>query len=140
MKRDFTIVLGVVAVAAILALWMTGARMAQAPTDGVQETGPLTLEARIGQEVRGLGVRLTPLAVLADSRCPVDVQCIQAGTVRVRARLISGLGEADQGFTLGQPVTTETEVVTLIAVLPQPKAGVAIQESEYRFEFTIAKR
>ena len=58
----------------------------------------------------------------------------------MQARLSSGLGTAMQTFTLGQPITTEAETVTLTTVLPLPKAGVKINESEYIFTFEIAKR
>ena len=102
--------------------------------------GSIFLEARMGQEVSGLDVRIVPLEILEDSRCPVDVQCIQAGTVRIRARLTSGLGEANQEFKLNQPVTTEAERITLIAVSPSPKAGINIKDSDYRFSFEVAKR
>lgn len=102
--------------------------------------GPVTLEVRIGKEAAGLGVRIAPISLLQDSRCPIDVVCIQAGTVKMRARLASGLGTSTQEFTLGRPITTEAETVTLTAVLPQPMAGVKIKESEYVFRFEIAKR
>ena len=104
------------------------------------ESSPVSLEARIGQEVSGLGVRITPLEILEDSRCPADVMCIQAGTVRVSTRLISGLGEAKQEFRLGQPITTEAEEITLIKVSPEPKAGVKINDSDYVLQFEVTKR
>lgn len=104
------------------------------------QSGPLSLEARIGQEVSGLDVQVTPLAVLEDSRCPIDVQCIQAGTVRLSARLVSGLGTATPTFKLGETVTTEVEAITLVNVLPQKRAGIAIPNSEYVFQFEVVKR
>lgn len=103
-----------------------------------EEWGPQT--ARIGQEISVLGVRITPLKVLEDSRCPIDVQCIQAGTVRLQTRLVSGLGTAQQEFKLGQVITTEAEEVTLVQVLPAPKAGVKIAEGDYVFTFKVTKR
>lgn len=101
---------------------------------------PSVSTARIGQEISSLDVHITPLKVLEDSRCPIDVVCIQAGTVRVQARLVSGLGTAQQEFKLGQAVTTEAEEITLTAVSPVPKAGVKIAESDYVFTFTVTKR
>lgn len=103
-------------------------------------TGSISLEAHIGQTVSGLGVNITPLAVLQDSRCPIDVQCIQAGTVKMQARLVSGLGTGTQEFTIGQPILTEAETITLADVSPQPTAGVKIKDSDYIFRFEIAKR
>ena len=102
--------------------------------------GTVSVETRIGKEVSGLGVRITPLAIVEDSRCPIDVMCIQAGTVRVRALLSSGLGEATQEFKLGQTITTEAERITLTEVFPQRMAGTMVRDGEYVFQFEIAKR
>ncbi len=136
--KNYAVVIGAIALAIVVALWVVNARVAKAP--GPSLIGPVSLEARIDQKVSGLGVDITPLAVLQDSRCPVDVQCIQAGTVKIRARLVGGLGTAMQEFTIGQPITTETEMVTLTAVSPQPKAGIKIPDSEYVFRFEVTKR
>lgn len=159
----------VIVVAAGAAFWMMGARVATAP-DGIvctadvklcadgsyvsrsgpacefaacpeaPETKPVSVEAALGETVNGLGVSITPLAVVEDSRCPADVQCIQAGTVRLSARVVSGLGTSTPEFKLGQPITTETESITLTAVAPQSMAGVAIPDTAYVFTFEVTKR
>lgn len=98
------------------------------------------LETTIGRAANGLGVTITPISVVEDSRCPIDVQCIQAGTVRLQATLASGLGTGTQVFTLGTPITTETETVTLFSVTPTKEAGKAISSSDYRFIFKVVKR
>lgn len=96
--------------------------------------------AGFGGEVALLNVHIYPTELLEDSRCPIDVVCIQAGTVRIRAGLVSGLGESPrQEFTLGKPVTTETEEVTLVEVLPVPKSTVSIKPSDYVFRFKIER-
>ena len=165
--KKYVIIFGLVTAAIIAQFWLVNVRIAQAPTDGlacteeaklcpdgsaVGRTGPncefaecplnlpISLEAHIGQEVSSLGVRIVPTVVLEDSRCPIDVTCIQAGTVRVRARLISSLGESTQEFKLNQSTTTEAEKVTLTEVLPYPKAGVKIKKSDYLFTFEVVKR
>lgn len=169
MKNYVTLIV-VAVLAVLIAFWVGTTRIAKAPIDGVactQEaklcpdgsavgrTGPncqfapcpsssgtlsLSLEATIGQKVTGQGVSIVPTEVLEDSRCPIDVVCIQAGTVRIKALLVSGLGEANQEFKLGVPVTTEAETVTLTNVSPVPKSTVQIQNSDYLFTFLIAKR
>lgn len=112
---------------------------AQCPGTTPEEES-VTLEARMGEQVSGLGVKITLLRLLEDSRCPTDVVCIQAGTVRLQVRISSGLGDAIQEIKLGQPVTTEAETVTLTAVSPEPKSTVQLKASDYRFTFTVAKR
>ena len=96
--------------------------------------------ARINQTLGALDVKVTPTEVVEDSRCPAGVQCIQAGTVRVRVKLESGLGTANEIFTLNQPITTEAEQVTLISVQPEPVAGQTRDPQEYVFTFKIEKR
>ncbi|MFA6519905.1 MAG: hypothetical protein WCT41_03755 [Candidatus Paceibacterota bacterium] len=166
--KNYAIVTGMIAVIITILLWTTIPHVAKAPSpvactqeaklcpDGsavgrtgpncefaecpVPASGPISLGAVIGEKVSGLDVSITPLAVLQDSRCPIDVQCIQAGTVKLQARLVSGLGTTTQTFTLGQPITTEAETITLTDVLPPPKAGIQIKNSDYIFTFGIAKR
>ena len=98
------------------------------------------VETRIGEGGSALSVTVVPQEVLEDSRCPSDVQCIQAGTVRLRTLLTSGLGEGRQIFILGEPITTETEEITLKRVAPERQAGVEIKPDEYRFIFEVKKR
>lgn len=98
------------------------------------------LQTRIDQGATGLDVKVVPLQVMEDSRCPTDVQCIQAGTVRVRALLTSGLGTAAQIFALNTPITTEAEIITLVDVTPVKVSTQSISSSEYRFTFKVEKR
>lgn len=112
---------------------------AVATTTPVSTTSVL-LKADMNQKVTGVGVSLTPLKILEDSRCPSDVQCIQAGTVRVQVRLTSASGTATQEFKLGQAVTTETQIITLTEVLPAKKSTVTLKASDYVFTFEIKKR
>ncbi len=105
-----------------------------------EEVTLLMREGKIGTSASAFAVTVVPLEVLEDSRCPSDVQCIQAGTVRLRAQLISASGQSTMVFALGVPVTTEAEEITLTDVVPAPKAGVRISPEEYRFIFKIEKR
>ena len=98
------------------------------------------LEAGIGERTSALGVWVTPREVLEDSRCPADVACVRAGTVRVRATLESGLGSTAQEFELMVPITTEAEEITLVQVAPLPAANVTPAPAEYVFTFQVAKR
>lgn len=97
------------------------------------------IEVGLGQTVMSSGVAITPLQVLEDSRCPIDVTCIQAGRVRLRASLTSGLGRADQVFLIDEPVTTEAEIVTLVEVKPAAISTRPITGADYRFIFKIQK-
>jgi hypothetical protein len=107
-------------------------------TNGESES--IQISAKIEQGASALGVEVEPLEILEDSRCPANVNCIQAGTVRVRALLTSGLGTATQVFELSKPITTESEEITLVEVEPQTVAGVKILPNQYIFKFEIKKR
>lgn len=102
--------------------------------------GEISLQTSIGQRVSGLGVQITPTGIVEDSRCPYDVQCIQAGTVRVRATIVSGLGTSTPIIELGKSITTETETITLVSVGPIKDSTKTITTKEYQFTFKVTKR
>jgi hypothetical protein len=85
-------------------------------------------------------VRVTPLAVVEDSRCPMNARCIQAGTVRVQVEIVSGMGTSTNTVELGKSITTEAEEISLVGVSPETLAGEEIGASEYRLTFEVGKR
>lgn len=95
----------------------------------------------IGLTVSGVvsGVTITPREIVEDSRCPIDVQCIQAGTVRVRAAVVGSTKTAEHVFLLGEPIETGAERVTLVEVRPSKKSTLSIEDAEYRFVFKVEK-
>src|SRR3569623_204906 len=88
------------------------------PSAATTSSGNVTLEGGLNQTISGGGVSIVPLEVLEDSRCPAGVQCIQAGTVRVSAQVVSASGTATMTLALNKPVTTEAQTITLIHVTP----------------------
>jgi len=118
----------------------TGPNCTFAKCPAFQSGTSATLETKIDKGATALGVTIVPLAILEDSRCPLDVQCIQAGTVRVRALLKSGLGEAVQEFTLATLITTEAELIEMVEVRPAPYSEVPIDAHGYTFVFKVTKR
>lgn len=100
---------------------------------------PGTVTTRLNQEVQIGDIRVKPLAVLEDSRCPVDVTCIWAGRVRLRVA-VSGAGEPV--MEIGQPVNVAGgRRLTLVAVAPlnwaHPPAGVD-PNAPKRFAFRLS--
>lgn len=94
--------------------------------------------ASIGKAVRINGTSIVVLELLEDSRCPADVQCIQAGTVRVRAALDAY--NRDFTFVLGQPQAVGNATITLVSVQPSEKhAGVVVNPNQYRFMFSVER-
>lgn len=99
-----------------------------------------TVTLALGESAAIGGIELMPLSVEEDSRCPADVQCIQAGTVRVLVHAKSGMGESDLTLALGIPGTTEAESVTLTGVTPAKVSTHQIEDAEYRLTFEVLPR
>lgn len=102
--------------------------------------GPAVVRTWVGHKASGGGVSITPLEVVEDSRCPTGVYCIQAGTVRIKAVIESGLGKSTMTFTLGTPVTTEAETIVLSDVQPFKTQSHTIAQNEYKISFTVEKK
>jgi hypothetical protein len=103
-----------------------------APTD--------LFEMRLNATTTIKSATLTVKEVIEDSRCPVDVTCIQAGTVRVKT-LVSRAGNlTEQIFELNKPTTADDKsTLELINVTPAPHADVPIQKGDYRFTFKVTE-
>ncbi len=110
------------------------------PTSTTTPKGAVTVEARLNLQVIPVAEKITVLSIVEDSRCPIDVQCIQAGTVKVTIRIESGMGTATETITLGGTITTETEAITFVTVRPERESKKTISESDYRFIFRVSKR
>lgn len=105
-----------------------------APAD-TESTGTFTLALNETGESHGWSV--TPTEVIEDSRCPSDVQCIQAGTVRVRLT-IGGDPKEEYELTLIEPLVIDgVRRITLLKVDPAPVSKVETKKSDYRFTFLV---
>lgn len=110
------------------------------PHGQLSPSSPVTVSLKLNERATPIAESITLLQVIEDSRCPQDVECIQAGTVRVRTRLESGMGTATETFTLGNTITTETEAFTFVAVSPATQSGRVLAPGDYRFVFTVVRR
>lgn len=95
---------------------------------------------QFGEPFEAFGETFTIDSLLEDSRCPLDVQCIQAGTIRVSGTSRTQMGTGQILFQLGQVSTTETLSLLLSAAEPAPKSTATIQKSSYRFTLQISRR
>ena len=95
-----------------------------------------TREVRIGRTVSVDGLRIRPIALVEDSRCPMNARCVWAGRVVVRVA-ISGRGRpATRLLTLGEPVQHAGGRLSLVAAEPNRMAGEPqAPRSAYRFAF-----
>lgn len=99
--------------------------------------GGTTLAAKLGETILFSEVSGKVIEVLEDSRCPSDVQCIQAGTVRVKANFTFGTLSQDLTLKLGEPVTFSGYSVTLTDVKPAKISTIEIRPSDYIFTFEV---
>jgi hypothetical protein len=65
------------------------------------------------------GLAITPKKIIEDSRCPMGVVCIQAGTVKVEATVAKAGKNESVVFELGQTQTVFDQKITLLRVDPQ---------------------
>ena len=63
-------------------------------------------------------MRITPTAVIEDSRCPARVACVWAGRVVVRVTISSLTAKLTREMTIGEPVSIGGKDVVLTAVTP----------------------
>jgi hypothetical protein len=94
--------------------------------------------ARFGQTVSVDGPRVTPIRLLEDSRCPMEARCIQAGEVRIMARVRTGRGSRMRELTLGKPIPVADGELELASVMPPRSVQRAIRLRDYRFGFRFA--
>jgi hypothetical protein len=97
--------------------------------------------AGLGQVAVVDGVTIRPLAVVEDSRCPRDVQCVWAGRLVILAEIgYRGGSESFRGrMTLGQALVFGRETVTLVSATPGKTAGSIIDPRAYRFSFAVQR-
>jgi hypothetical protein len=79
-----------------------------------QEPGVVT--ARLGEEVQVGDVRVRPIAILEDTRCPIDLDCVHGGFFRLRVS-VSGLGETEMELWQPLPIPGSAPL-RLVAVAP----------------------
>ncbi|MBP6857819.1 MAG: MliC family protein [Candidatus Pacebacteria bacterium] len=78
---------------------------------------------------------VTALELVEDSRCPKSVQCIWAGTVKVKVQVTNNYGKNNRGtLTLDEKQDIGGVKVTLTEVLPE-KTQETIPFSKYKFTF-----
>ena len=83
-------------------------------------------------------------SLIEDSRCPTDVQCIQAGEARITIEISNGGGKAPKTFEIGIGKTPQTVSysgynIKLTALTPQPASNIRINRNGYTATFTVAK-
>lgn len=122
-------------IAALLAPLALAASLLPSLADAAPPASDRAL-ARLGETVRVHGIRITPLRVIEDSRCPQNARCVWAGRVRISARIAGSVRE----LTLGEPLAVRGGGVQLSAVVPERTTlQGAIPPRAYRFGFEFRR-
>ena len=101
-------------------------------TDGIARAG-------LNERVYVDGPHVTPLAVLEDSRCPMNVRCVWAGRVRMSIRVDLGSRSETREIATDEPIQVADGTLSLVEVAPDRVAGEGDPlPSPYRFGFTFA--
>jgi hypothetical protein len=127
---------------ALLAILAVGC---QSPTIVREDPLPVpgSRELRIGDEVPLVDTPylLRLEAVAGDSRCPAEAVCVWAGEVQLRAVLAArpGMGLPDRQLDLRSqvPVVANGLEFRITATSPEPHAGRAIPQADYRLTIAI---
>ena len=102
------------------------------PQDGIARAG-------LNERVNVDGPYVTPLAVLEDSRCPMNARCVWAGRTRLSVRIDLGSRSETREIASDAPIQVADGQLALVEVQPDLLAGEAPSEQKpYRFGFTFA--
>ena len=118
---------------ALAATLLAGCVTAQARTN---EDGSVT--ARLGQTVNVGGPRVTPLAVLEDSRCPMEARCVWAGRLRLSVRVTTGAGSSVREIASDKPLQVADGQLELAGVMPPRSVRGLIKPRDYRFNLKFS--
>lgn len=91
--------------------------------------------AGLGQIAAGNGLKIRPIKVIEDSRCPATVRCVWEGKLTVRARMYGPGWTQIRDFESGVPQAVDHYRITLISAEPQKQTGAEIDPRAYRFTF-----
>lgn len=95
--------------------------------------------AALEQKIFTGGVFITPLEVVSDSRCPVDVTCVWAGEVTLKTKLEKGSVSKEVVLRMNQSTAFEGALVTLVSVTPENNSKQPFAKEEYRFTFLVTQ-
>lgn len=97
--------------------------------------------ARAGLNERAYvdGPYVTPLAVLEDSRCPMNARCVWAGRTRLTVKIDLGSRSETREISSEAPIQVADGTLSLVEVQPDLMAGEQTgPQKPYRFGFTFA--
>ena len=90
------------------------------------------------------GLRIRFDSVRADSRCPLDAQCIRAGEAIIAVSMVTSNGEPDsremRTDAAGSRITYAEHTIELTALAPYPRSTQTIDPRDYVATFVVHKQ
>src|SRR6478735_3892033 len=93
-----------------------------------------TPTAGLGQTALAGSLRVRPLTVVEDSRCPINAICVWAGRIVVRSEIRGGSWRETRDLELGKPQRSADGTIALVSVEPSKLAGTDTPKP-YRFTY-----
>lgn len=85
------------------------------------------------------GFSVTPMAVLEDSRCPIEAECFWAGRLRVKVQLEIGHERINAEIASDDPMPIHGGVLTLAEIAPDPSTQWSpLKPEDYSFGFRFS--
>lgn len=103
------------------------------PITGVQS------DVKLGVALSAEGITVRVMRIIEDSRCPSDVQCIQAGRVVVGANVTAGDITQSVQLSTDKPTMVGVHIISLVAVKPDRVSTVTPKASDYVFTISVAE-
>ena len=103
---------------------------------GPHSRSSVTVTAAFGQAVRVNQLVLRPVAIVQDSRCPANVNCVWAGELVVE---FATTGGDRLRLEMGKPLAIAGGRLTLLSASPQPVAGKPIPPQSNRFQLRFER-
>lgn len=93
--------------------------------------------AFLNQKILNGGIYITPIQVVSDSRCPIDVQCIWAGEILIKVELKKGDVVREVELKEGGSVIFEDREISLMSVIPEKNTKNPTPQEDYQFIFNV---
>lgn len=94
--------------------------------------------AFLNERIFNGGIFITPLEVVSDSRCPIDVNCVWAGEIIVKVKLEKGIINREEvDLKEGGSAMFEGSNISLVSVFPAKNSKVETPIKNYQFTFKV---
>jgi hypothetical protein len=97
-------------------------------------------QLHVGQSKNINGIQVTLNSIIQDSRCPIDVQCIQAGNITANLTLKSLDNVTLIQMISNQVYTFDSRSISITTVNPAAHSKTVINPKEYIVGFEVSKK